>query len=111
MNGDYRIRVDGSDYGVWSFTSDCDADGSCTALVQSRAKGWTATAALSGGHWALTRTSETLFECRDGSNSPGEMRAKWDTGTLTGSMLLVPAGSLCGGSDAPLRGALKLVRT
>ena len=111
MAGDYQIRVDGSDFGVWTFTPDCDApaDG-CSAHVEAHPKGWTAVATLSEGRWTLTRTSQTLFGCGDGSSSPGELRAKWDAGSLTGSMLLVPAGKRCGGSDAPLRGALKLVK-
>jgi hypothetical protein len=111
MIGDYQIRVDGSDFGVWSFSPDCDAvaDG-CTARVEAHPKGWTAVATLSEGRWSLTRTSQTLFGCSDGSTSPGELRAKWDAGSLAGSMLLVPAGKRCGGSDAPLRGALRLVK-
>lgn len=110
MDGDYRVRVDGSDYGVWTFVSDCDATGACTAQVESRAKGWTATAALSDGRWTLNRTSATLFGCGDGSSSPGEMRAKWDADTLSGSLLLVPAGKRCGDSGAALRGALVLTK-
>ena len=111
MNGDYQIRVDGSVFGVWTFTPDCDAatDG-CMARVESQPKGWTAVATLSEGRWSLTRTSQTLFSCGDGSASPGELRAKWDAGSLTGSLLLAPAGKGCGGSDAPLRGALKLLK-
>lgn len=111
MSGDYQVLVDGSDYGVWAFSPDCDilAEG-CTARVTARPKGWTAVATLTQGRWNLTRTSEELFGCRDGSSSPGELRAKWDAGTLTGSMLLVPNGSRCGGSDAVLRGALKLLK-
>ena len=110
MRGDYQIRVDGSDFGVWTFTPDCEvpADG-CTAHVEAHPRGWTAVAILSDGRWSLNRTSQTLFGCSDGSTSPGELRAKWDAGSLTGSLLLVPAGKRCGGSDAPLRGALKLV--
>ena len=111
MNGDYQIRVDGSDFGLWTFTPDCaTADDGCTARVEAHPKGWTAVANLSEGRWTLTRTSQTLFGCGDGSTSPGELRAKWDAGSLTGSMLLVPAGKRCGGSDAPLRGALKLLK-
>ena len=111
MNGDYQIRVDGSDFGVWTFTPECNApaDG-CTARVEARAKGWTAVATLSDGLWNFTRTSPTLFGCADGSSSPGEMRAKWDAGTLTGSLLLAPDGQRCGGSESTLRGYLKLVR-
>ena len=111
MSGDYQVRVDGSGYGVWTFAPDCDvpADG-CTARVEAHPKGWTAVATLSQGRWSLTRTSEKLFSCGDGSSSPGELRAAWNAGTLTGSLLLVPNGKRCGGSDAPLRGALKLVR-
>ena len=111
MNGDYQIRVDGSDFGVWIFTPDCDGADDCTARVEAHPKGWTAVATLSEGLWTLTRTSPTMFSCGDGSTSPGDMRAKWDADSLTGSLLLVPAGQRCGGSDAPLRGALKLVRT
>ncbi len=111
MNGDYRVRLDGSDYGVWAFSPDCDvpADG-CTARVVARPKGWTAEATLSEGQWSLVRTSETMFGCADGSTSAGELRANWDAGTLTGSLLLVPNGKRCGGSEATLRGALKLVK-
>ena len=109
MNGDYQIRVDGSDFGVWTFTPDCDAADVCTAHVEAHPKGWTAVATLSEGRWSLTRTSQTLFGCGDGSTSPGELRANWDAGSMTGSLLLVPAGPRCGGSDAPLRGALRLV--
>lgn len=111
MNGDYRIRLDGSDYGVWAFSPDCDvpADG-CTARVVARPKGWTAEATLSEGRWSLVRTSETMFGCADGSTSPGELRANWDAGTLTGSLLLVPNGKRCGASEATLRGTLKLVK-
>ncbi|MFM9035859.1 MAG: hypothetical protein ACKOQ4_16530 [Mycobacterium sp.] len=112
MNGDYRVRVDGSDFGVWTFTPECTtAAGGCTATVEARAKGWSAVATLSEGRWTLTRTSETLFGCGDGSSSAGEMRAKWDAGTLTGSLLMVPDGKRCGGSSAPLRGALELLKT
>lgn len=109
MDGDYQIRVDGSDFGVWTFTPDCDTGADdCTARVEAQPKGWTAMATLSEGRWSLTRTSPTLFGCKDGSTSPGELRARWDAGSLSGSMLLVPAGKRCGGSDAPLRGALRL---
>lgn len=111
MSGDYQIRVDGSDYGVWAFAPDCEvpADG-CTAQVTARPKGWSAVATLSDGRWRLSRTSEKMFGCSDGSSTPGELRAVWDAGTLTGSLLLVPDGKRCGGSDAALRGGLKLVR-
>lgn len=111
MSGDFQVLVDGSDYGVWAFSPGCEiiADG-CTAVVTARPQGWTAEATLSQGRWSLTRTSEKLFSCRDGSSSAGELRAKWDAGTLTGSMVLVPNGSRCGGSDAVLRGALTLLR-
>ena len=111
MDGDYQIRVDGSDFGVWTFTPDCDAGADdCTARVEAHPKGWTAVATLSEGRWSLTRASPTLFGCKDGSTSPGELRARWDAGSLSGSMLLVPEGKRCGGSDAPLRGALKLLK-
>ncbi len=112
MSGEYQVRVDDSDYGVWDFAPDCavPADG-CTAGVTARPKGWTAVATLSGGRWSLSRTSEKMFGCRDGSSSPGELRANWDAGTLSGSLLLVPDGKRCGGSSATLRGALRLVRT
>jgi hypothetical protein len=111
MSGDYRIRVDGSDFGVWTFTPDCDvpADG-CTARVEAHPKDWAAVATLSDGRWSLTRTSASLFGCDDGSTTAGELRATWDPGSLAGSLLLVPAGKRCGGSDAPLRGALRLVK-
>ena len=111
MSGDYQVRVDGSDFGVWTFTPDCDiAADDCSARVDAHPKPWTAEATLSEGRWTLTRTSPTLFSCSDGSTFPGEMRAKWDAGSLSGSLVLAPAGKRCGGSDAPLRGALKLVK-
>lgn len=111
MNGDYQVRVDGSDFGIWTFTPECDTgDDYCTTRVEAGPKPWTAEATLSDGRWSLTRTSQTLFSCRDGSTSPGELRANWDAGSLSGSLLLVPMGKRCGGSDAPLRGALKLVK-
>lgn len=111
MTGDYRIRVDGSDFGVWTFTPDCGPSAQeCTARVDARPRAWTAVATLSEGRWSLTRTSATLFGCADGSTSPGEMRAEWDSGSLSGSLVLVPDGKRCGGSDASLRGALKLFK-
>ena len=111
VNGDYRVRVDGSEWGVWTFTLDCaaEADG-CTAQIDTGPNGWSAVATLAAGRWSLTRTSATLFSCRDGSSSPGELRADWNADSLSGSMLLVPEGKRCGGSDAPLRGSLRLIR-
>lgn len=111
MNGDYQVRVDGSDFGIWTFTPDCEAgDDFCTARVAARPKPWTAEATLSDGRWTLTRGSPTLFSCPDGSASPGEMRAKWDPDSLSGSLVLAPDGKRCGGSEAPLRGALRLTK-
>lgn len=111
MNGDYRVQVDGSDFGMWTFTPDCDAGAeNCTARVDARPKPWTAVATLSEGRWSLIRTSPTLFGCPDGSTSAGEMHANWDSGSLSGSLVLAPDGKRCGGSDAPLRGALRLVK-
>ena len=111
VNGDYRVRVDGSEWGVWTFALDCAVavDG-CTAQVDTGPNGWSAVATLSAGRWSLNRTSATLFSCGDGSSSPGELRAEWKADSLSGSLLLVPEGKRCGGSDAPLRGSLRLIR-
>lgn len=50
VNGDYRVRVDGSEWGVWTVALDCAvaADG-CTAQVGTGPNGWSAVATLSAG--------------------------------------------------------------
>ncbi|MCB1287725.1 MAG: hypothetical protein KDB47_08540 [Mycobacterium sp.] len=111
MDGSYEVRADGSDYGTWTFTPRCGAAAdTCTARVEAHPAGWTAVATLSEGYWSLTRTSQTLFGCDDGSASPGELRARWDSDSLAGSLVLAPEGQRCGGSSAPLRAGLRLLK-